>query len=190
MLNKIRHSIRNQVHKAGVAIRSLIKIRRINNLTDFATHAGLPVERLENLPLHYPGFLDQDAEPRFIALNCDLPPHEQAWFIAQQVAFCVQRRGCDSLALNRPWKWKLLIDAPEEFRNKILALDQEYRAYWFMLLFANRIEYRLFVKANRKKIFKISFTDNIVRYHLYILWIKMWLTRVCRKFLIIAHPAS
>jgi hypothetical protein len=190
MFNKIRHSICGEAHKAVTAVRLLIQLRRIVGLANFAQYSGLPVVDMPDCPPNYPGFLDPNNEPRFIAVNRNLAPHEQAWFIARQVAFCAQQRGCDSLALNRPWKWRLLLEAPEEFRNKILALDQEYRAYWFMLFYATRTEYRPFVKQNRKMIFKISFTDNVVRYHLCRLWINVLIANIWRKLLMAASPAA
>lgn len=172
------------------AIISVLKTRRIRTLADFAERAGLPVVDLVNRPANYPGYLDMFEEPRFIAVNRDFPVDEQAWFIAQQVAFCAQQRGVDSLALNRPWKWELLETAPHELKEKILAMDQEFRAYWFMLLFASREEYRPFARKNRKKISKITFTDNIVRFYLYKLWLKIWLSKLYRRLVFMGNPAS
>ena len=172
------------------AIIPKIKIRRIHTLAEFAENAGLPVVDLVYRPENYPGYLDRFEEPRFIAVNRDLPVDEQAWFIANQIAFCAQQRGVDSLVLNRRWKRELLKTAPNELKEKILAMDQEYRAYWFMLFFASREEYRPFVRKNRKKISKITFTDNIVRFYLYKLWVKIWFAKLYRRLVFIGNPAS
>ena len=182
-------SIQETFRKAVCCLQMMARLRRLS-LTEFAKDAGLEIVYFKNRPANFPGYLDKHEESRFIVVNLDSPVDERAWFIAQQVAFFAQRRGCISLALDSKWKWDMLAAAPEELKSKILAMDQELRAYGFMLLFSSREEYRPFVKKNRKRISKITLADNIVRFYLYRLWLKIWLAKLYRRLVFIQNPVS
>ena len=173
-----------------VALRKKWGIKNKHSISDIAQRAGLPVEYLENSPANFAGFLDWHNDPRFIAVNRELPAHEQAWFIAQQIAVCAQQRRSNSLALDRPWKWEMLDAAPAKLKQKISQMDIEYRAQWLMLFFATGDEFRAFIRADRKRFWSPGFTDNIVWYHLSILRVKLWFGKLRRKIAIVAFPAS
>ena len=171
-------------------MRAKLNLRPRLTMAEFAKNAGLPIVYLADRPPNFPGYLDSNDEPRFIAVNRDLPAYAQAFFIAGEVAFCAQQRRCNSIALDRPWKWAMLDAAPEELRDKLLAIDAEYRAQCFMLLFSTGDEFRAFIKADPKRLWSDAFTSNIVGYQLSKLWAKIWLRNFCRKLVFVAFPSS
>jgi hypothetical protein len=151
---------------------------------EVAQKADLPIEYLDGMPAQIDGWLDSHTTPRFISVNRNLPQHEQVFAIARELGFYAQQRLCNSLILDRPWKWEVLARAPEELRQKIRLLDAGHRAHWLMLFFATGDEFRAFVKKHPKKVLAIIFTDNIVGFHLYALRIKTWYRNVLRAFAI------
>jgi len=86
------------------------------------------------MPVKYHGHLDPHDEPRFIAVNRDLPHWEQDLVIAREIARYAQDRRCNSPLLDRPWKWEMLAIAPDETKQIICKLDIDSRANWLMLL--------------------------------------------------------
>ena len=190
MNNKTKFSVLAVAKEKFVALRKKWGIKNKYTITDLAQKAGLPVQYLKNRPVNFAGYLDWNPTPRFIAVNPDLPAHEQVWFIAQQIAVWAQQQRYDSLALDRPWKWEMLDAASANLKEKISQMDVEYRAYWLMLLFATGDEFRAFIKANPKRFWAHTFTDNIIGYHLSMLRAKLWISKLCCKIAIVAFPVS
>jgi hypothetical protein len=190
MNNKTKFSVLADAKEIFVALRKKYGIKNRYSMTEIAQKSGLPVEYLENMPANFAGYLDWHPDPRFIAVNRDLPAHEQAWFIARQIAARAQDQRYNSLVLNRPWKWEMLDAAPENLKQKISQLDIEYRAHWLMLFFTTGDEFRAFIKADPKRFWAHTFTDNIVGYHLSMLRAKLWFSKFCRKIAVVAFPAS
>jgi len=173
-----------------VALRKKWGFKNKYDMAELAQKAGLPVEYWESCPAKLAGFLDSHDDPRFITVNRDLPAHEQAWFIARQIAFCAQRRRCNSSALDRPWKWEMFNAAPERLQQKISAMDIEHRAHRLMLLFSTGDEYRAFISANPKRLWSHTLSDNVVLYHLSMLRVKLWFSKFCREIVTVAFPVS
>ena len=190
MNNQTKFAVMAVAKEKFVALRKKWGIKNKNTITDIAQRPGLPVAYLKNRPINFPGYLDLNPNPRFIAVNGDLPTHEQAWFIARQIASWAQEQRYNSMALNRPWKWEMLDAAPEELKQKICQLDIAYRAHWLMLFFATGDEFRAFIKANPKRIWSHTFTDTIIAYHLSMLRAKLCLGKSWRKIAIVTFPAS
>jgi len=191
MNNKTKFSVLAVAKEKFVALRKKWGIKNKYTITDIAQKAGLPVQYLKNRPVNFAGYVDWFPNPRFIAVNPDLPAHEQALFIARQIAVRAQEQRYNSVALNRPWKWEMLDAAPEILKQKICQLDIEYRAHWLMLFFATGDEFRAYVRMNPQKVFwTIPGTDNIVWYHLSMLRAKLWFSKLRRRIAIIAFPAS
>ena len=190
MNHKTKFSVLAVAKEKFVALRKKWGIKNKYTITDIAQKAGLPVEYLKNRPANFAGYLDWHPDPRFIAVNRDLPAHEQAWFIARQIAVRAQEQRYNSLALNRPWKWEMLDAAPSGLKEKISQMDIEDRAHCFMVFFATGDEFRAFIKADPKRFWSHAFTDNIVRYHLSMLRAKLWFGKFCRKIAFVAFPAS
>jgi hypothetical protein len=190
MNNKAKFSVLAVAKETFVALRKKYGIKNKYTLTQIAQKAGLPVEYLKNIPASYAGFLDSHPTPRFIAVNRDLPHHEQALFIARQIAVWAQQQRYNSLALDHPWKWQMLDAAPDKLKQRICQMDIEYRAHWLMLFFATGDEFRAFIKADPKRFWSHTFTDNIIRYHLSMLRAKLWFAKFRRKIAIVAFPAS
>jgi hypothetical protein len=59
-----------------------------------------------------------------------------------------------------------------------------------MLFFTTGDEFRAFIKADPKRFWAHTFTDNIVGYHLSMLRAKLWFSKFCRKIAVVAFPAS
>ena len=190
MNNKTRPSVLTAAKNKFVALRKKWGFKNKYTIAEIAQKAGLPVEYLKNRPANLAGYLDWHPTPRFIAVNPDLPPHEQAWFIAQQFAVWAQQQRYNSVALDRPWKWAILDAAPEPLRNKILQMDVEDRAHWLMLFWATGDEFRAFIKADSKRFWAHAFTGNNVGYHLSMLRAKLWFAKLFRKIATVAFPAS
>lgn len=190
MNNQSKFSIRAAAHQVLVALRVKLNLKPGYTMAEIAQAAGLPVVNLENRPANFEGYLDRHDAPRFIAVNPDLPAHQLAWFTARQIAYCAQKQRCNSLALNQPWKWEMLDAAPDDLKNKILALDAEYRAHWLMMAFSTGDEFRAFVRENPKRYWSHAFTPNVVAYHLSKLRIKAWLDSFFRKIAVVAFPIS
>ena len=159
-------------------------------MSEIAQKAGLAVENLENIPTTMEGFLDWNPDPRFIAVNCNLPAHDQVLFIARQLATCAQQQRRNSLALDKPWKWEMFDAAPAALKQKISQMDIEYRAHWFMLFFSTGDEFRAFIRANPKRFWSHLPTDNVVLYHLSVLRVKLWLRKFYWKIAAVAFPTS
>jgi len=181
MNNKAKPSIFAVAKKNLVAMRKKWGIKNRYNMNDIAQRAGLPVEYLDSLPQSVAGFLDGHNEPRFIAVNRQLPPHDQAFFIARQIASIAHNQRLYSLVLDRPWKWATLDAAPDDLKEKVIQLDTESRAHWLMLGYATGDEFRAFVRASPKRIWSGGFNDNIVRYHLSKVWVRLWFAKVYRR---------
>jgi hypothetical protein len=173
-----------------VVLRKKWGIKNQYTIQDIAQKSGLPVQFLKNRPANFEGYMDWNPTPRFIAVNGDLPAHQQAWFIARQLAVWAQEQRFDSLALNRPWKWQILDAAPEQLRSAICRMDVAYRAHWLMLFWAAGDDFRAFIKANPKRFWSHLFTDNIVRYHLSKLRVKLWFAKSFRKIAFPLFPAA
>jgi hypothetical protein len=190
MNNKPKFSIRGTAHKAIVAIRVKLNLKPQYTLPEIAQKGGMPVEYLENVPANYEGFMDWNDEPRFIAVNRDLPAHDRALFIARQLALRAQQRRFNSLVLDRPWKWEMFDAAPAKLKSKISQLDIEYRAHWLMLFWSTGDEFRAFIRAKPTRIWSQTFNDSIVSYHLSMLRAKLWIGKFCHKIATVAFPAS
>lgn len=190
MNNKNPFSIRAAAYKILVAIRKKLNLKPKFTMAEVAHRSGFPVEYLKNIPTTFEGFLDWHDDPRFIVVNRDLPAHDQAFFIARQLAVLAHEQRRNSLVLNRPWKWEMLDAAPEQLKNKICQLDVESRAHWFMLFWATGDEFRAFIKADTKRLWANSFNSNIVGYHLSKLRVKLWLAKIYRKIAIVELSAS
>jgi hypothetical protein len=190
MNNKTKFSVLAVAKDKLVALRKKWGIKNRYSMAEVAHKSGLPVEYLKNAPRNYEGFLDWSNDPRFIAVNRELPAHEQAWFIARQLASRAHEQRYNSIALNRPWKWEMLDVAPEKLKQKIIHLDIEDRAHWLMLFWSTGDEFRAFIKADTKRIWTHSFNSNIVGYQLSKLRVKLWLAQTFRKIVIVAFPAS
>ena len=128
MNHKTKFSALAVAKEKFVALRKKYGIKNKYTITEIAQKAGLPVEYLKNMPTTFEGFLDWHPAPRFIAVNRDLPAHEQAWVIARQIATWAHQQRYNSVALNRHWKWEMLDAAPEKLKQKISQLDIEHRA--------------------------------------------------------------
>lgn len=189
MNNQNKFSIRAAYRKAVTALRVKLNIRPRFTMVQFAQNAGLAVVELKNKPTNFAGYLDWHNDPCFIAINRDLQAYQQTWFIALQIAVCAHQRRCNSIVMNKPWKWNALDAAPQWIQDKIRAMDIEYRAYCFMLLFSNGDDYRAFVRHNSWMVFKLTFMDNVIAYELTKLRVKLWLDRVVRKLTAILLPA-
>jgi hypothetical protein len=189
MSNTLKFSIREIAHKALVSVRRKFNVKPKYTLPEIAQKAGMPVEYLENVPATYEGFLDWHAEPRFIAVNRDLPAHDQAFFVARQLALRAQQQRFDSMVLNRAWKWKIFDAAPAKLKTKISQLDIEFRAHWLMLFWSTGDEFRAFIRADPKRFLGGSFNINVVAYHLSVLRIKLWFTKTYRKVTYAIFPA-
>jgi len=190
MNNQSKFSILAAAKEKFVALRKKWGIKHRYSIQDIAEKSGLPVQFLKNRPADFAGYMDWNPTPRFIAVNGDLPAHEQAWFIARQLAVWAQEERFDSLALDRPWKWQVLDAAPEQIRNEICRMDVDYRANWLMLFWATGDEFRAFIRANPKRFWSQFFTDNIVRYHLSKLRVKFWLANSFRKITVTLFPTA
>jgi hypothetical protein len=190
MNHKTKFSVLAVAKEKFVALRKKYGIKNKYTIPDIAQRAGLPLEYLKNMPTTFEGFLDWHPDPRFIAVNRELPGHEQAWFIARQLAWRAHQQRYDSLALDRSWKWEMFDAAPSGLKEKISQMDIEDRAHCFMLFFATGDKFRAFIKADPKRFWAHAFTDNIVRYHLSMLRIKLWFSKSWRKIAIVTFPAS
>jgi|CZKV01.1.fsa_nt_gi hypothetical protein len=114
-------------------IRAELKEMFSHDIYEAAKHNGLAIEYWESMPAHYDGHLDTTNEkPRFIGVNPDLPPIDQVYAIAREIARYAQLRQVNSLVLSRPSQWNLLPTAPAETRDYILNVDLEIRTYWIM----------------------------------------------------------
>ena len=188
-MNNTKISLLAAAKAKFVSLRKKWGIKNPRSIAEVAQKSGLPVEYLKNIPTSFEGFLDWHPEPRFIAVNPDLPAHDQAWFIARQIATWAQQQRFNSLALDRPWKWEMFDAAPAALKEKISKLDVEYRAHWLMLFWASGEEFRAFVKTNPKRFWSHTFTSNIVWYHLAKLRVKLWGISLRRKITVVAFPA-
>jgi hypothetical protein len=180
-MSKTYLSFRAAAHKMLVGIRAKLNLKPKYSVSDLSKMVGLPVEYPEYRPAEFVGYLYYSEDACFIAVNQDLPASQQAWFIAQQIAFHNQRRGFDSLCLNRPWKWEMLALAPDELRQKICKLDEESRADFIMLNHATGDEFRAYMKSHLGRLFWMLFTDNYVAFQLSKLRIKVWFADFFRK---------
>ena len=59
-----------------------------------------------------------------------------------------------------------------------------------MQWFTTGDEFRAFIKADPKRFWSHTFTDNVVRYHLSKLWLKLWVSKLCHKIAIVSRPLS
>ncbi len=189
MNNKSTFSIRGAAYKMLVAIRKKLNWKPKYSVADVAKLIGLPVVYPEHRPANFKGFLLLGEFPA-IAVNADLPAHEQAFTIAQHIAFYQQQTRCNSLALDQPWKWEMLDAAPPELHEKLSQLDEIFRAHLIMLNHASGDEFRAHLKADYKRLFGGSEAVNIVWFHLFKLRIKIGFIKFCRKVIFIGHPAS
>lgn len=187
---KTNSSILTVVKDTFVALRKRWGIKNRYSMTEIAQKAGLPVEYLKSAPKIFDGFLDCHDEPRFIAVNRELPPHQQAFFIARQVAFRAHQQRYNSLALDLPWKWEMLDAAPADLKEKISQLDIEDRAHWFMLVFTTGDEFRAFIKESPKRFWSHAFTTNVVWYHLAVFRAELWFTEIRRRIASVVFPVS
>ena len=147
---------------------------RILPLLEVVKNAGLTVEPVDDMPAKYDGHLDTHAEPRFIAVKRELHPADKTYVIAREVGRCAQYYQRDSPIINRPWKWRVLAEAPEEVRSRIRKLDAEFRGYCLMALCATREDLVGFIKRNPKKVLAILCADNVINFLLFKLRIQNW----------------
>ena len=187
---KNKSSILAAAKEKFVAMRKKWGIKNRYSMAEIAHKSGLPVEYLKHRPVNYQGYIHWTGDPRFIAVNPDLPAHEQAWLIARQLALRAHQQKYNSFALDRPWKWAMLDAAPEKLKQKICQLDIEYRAHFLMLFFATGDEFRAYVKANPKLLWSHAFNDNIIAYHLSMLRAKLWFAKLRNKIAVVAFPAA
>jgi hypothetical protein len=178
MSTKPNISIRAFARKALLALRTKLNLRPQCTMFQAAQNAGLPVEYQAPVSTKFDGYLDTHTEPRFIAVNPNLPPEDQVFTIARELGYCAQKRRCNSLALDRPWKWKLFESAPEEIREKIFLLDAHHRAHWLMLAFATGDQYRASYKKHRESVFAGVFADTLVTFQLWTLRIQTWIYKI------------
>jgi hypothetical protein len=190
MSNQTKLSVLAAAKEKFVALRKKYGIKIQCTIPDVAQRSGLPVEFLKDLPTTVEGFMDWHPDPRFIAVNGNLPAHDQVWFIARQLAAWAHQQRFNSLALDRPWKWEMLDAAPVELKQKISELDIEYRAHFLMLFFATGDEFRAFIKADKKRLWSKIFTDKIIAYQLSMLRVKLWLGKFRRRIATVAFPSS
>jgi hypothetical protein len=123
-------------------------------LNDIANNHGLAVEYAPQLPASVDGFLDRHETPRFIAVNSRLHGVEQSYAICREVSRLRQERRFDSMVLNSVKWWKLLDDAPEQIKKRILQLDLEHRALMMFGFWGKGLEYIAYHKKNPSKIFR------------------------------------
>jgi len=178
MSTKPNLSIRAFAHKALLALRAKLNLRPQLTMFQAAQNAGLPVEYQAPVSTTFDGYLDTHAEPRFIAVNLNLPPEDQILTIARELGFCAQRYRRNSLVLDRPWKWRLLETAPEEIREKISLLDAHHRAHWFMMAFATGDQYRAYYRKHRESVFAGIFADTTVIFQFWKLRIQTWIYKI------------
>lgn len=171
-------TIRSFGHKALVALRKKLNIRPKFTMPEVVHKSGLQVVYFDGVSPAFAGFLDPHDYPRYIAVNRNVPPEDQVFAVARELGYCAQDRRQNSLALDRPWKWRLFDDAPEEIQQKISELDAECRAQLFMMAFATGDQFRAFVKKYPKKYFWMSFHPNIVGFHLFVLRIRTWIFKI------------
>ncbi len=138
-------------------LRAELKALFAHSIYEAAEFNGLAIEYPEGMPPKYTGRLDTDEKPRFIAVNPDLSEDERVYIIAREIGRYAQLRGCNSLFIDRPWKWNLLATAPAQTRDYIYALDVEVRAYWIMLWHANRTTLSAFPKRHPKTYYLASY---------------------------------
>jgi hypothetical protein len=149
--------IRELLKKIRAALKELFKY----SVYDAAKFNGLAIEYPQGIPAKFDGHLDTDDPPRFIAVNPQLPKHEQVYVIARELARFAQQRQVDSLFVNRPWKRRLLATAPVATRGLIYRLDLEVRADWVMYWHAAKADYFSYIKHHRRKQLAIMFATNI-----------------------------
>lgn len=179
---KPKFSIFAAAKESFVAMRRKWGIKPVCTLANVANRNGLNIEHLDNMPAKYDGHLDSHDEPRFIAVKRDLTQWKQAFVIAREISRCAQDRRCNSLLLNRPWKWEMLAIAPDETKQTICELDIESRAHLLMTLCATGDDFRAFCRRHPEIFYKPFYTDNVVLFHLSILRLKTWLSRFFRQF--------
>ena len=75
---KNKSSILAAAREKFVALRTKWGIKNRHSIAEIAHKSGLPVEYLETAPRNFAGFMDWHDDPRFIAVNRELPAHEQA----------------------------------------------------------------------------------------------------------------
>lgn len=118
---------------------------------------------------------EQRDDPRAISVNRNLPQYQQVFGIGRECGFLLQQRGYNSLALDRPWKWKLLAAAPDGDRQKLCHLDAEGRAFLFVCFYAKRDDFLAFAKSQPKKFFRLMFSNVIFIVHLSRLRLQTWI---------------
>lgn len=178
MSTKPTISIRAIARNAFSTLREKLKLRPQFTMFQAAQNAGVPVEYLAKVSTTFEGYLDTYDEPRFIAVNPNLPPEDQVFTVARELGYCAQRRRCNSLVLDRPWKWRLFESAPEEIRERISMLDAHHRAHWFMLAFATGDQYRAYYRKHRGSVFAGIFADTIVHFQLWKLRVQTWIYKM------------
>jgi hypothetical protein len=142
-----------------------------HSLHDAAKYNGLAIEQWEGMPAQYTAHLDTEHDnqeaPSFIAVNASLPSEEKAYQIALTLGGHLRIQRRDSLVIDRPWKQRLFDQAPVEFRDKVLHLDNEVRAFWLMYWHAGKKDFFGFYRSHPEK-------KRIAYYHTaisdYIFW--------------------
>jgi hypothetical protein len=106
--------------------------RPIRTIFDLVGYYGLTVEFLD-LPAKNAGYLDPDDEPRYIALNRNLPHCEQVFTAAHELCHCISqhrkpRRNYRSRVLNHKGKSRrvqVFVRFQRRFVNRILPIERE-----------------------------------------------------------------
>ena len=86
------------------------------------------------------------------------------------------------MVLNSPWKWEMLSIAPDEISQKVRQLDLEHRAFWLLMFYTTRDEFRAFIKRHPKTVLVSIFSGNIIDFLLLKVRIKNWFFKFCTTF--------
>jgi hypothetical protein len=150
--------------KLNEARLNLGKLMRPVSLQSVPQRWNLSLEYVDDISVKLDGYLDQDDEPRFIAINRQLPPPDQAYAIAREVGRYAQSRRVGSGLLISPKSWRLVENAPAQIKEQIYSLDLESRTLILMGLCASKAEYFGFIKLHRKKYWHMMFADSTAKY--------------------------
>lgn len=159
-------------------LRAELKALFAHSIYEAAEFNGLAIEYPEGMPLKYTGCLDTEDKPRFIAVNPNLPEDERVYIIAREIGRYAQLRGCNSLFIDRPWKWNLLAISPGQTRDFIYALDVEVRAYWIMFWHAKKNTLSAFPKRHPRTYYLASYPAAVSDFIFWKLRIRNALSRI------------
>ncbi len=113
--------------------------RPIRTIFDLAGYYGLTVEFID-LPAKNAGYLDPDDEPRYIALNRNLPHCEQVFTAAHELCHCISQH-------RKPHR---------NYRNRLLNYKGESRHVKVCVLYMRRFVNRILPIEREANMFAMS----------------------------------